>query len=300
MMKQLLILSGKGGTGKTTVAASFIAMAKGVFGPMACADCDVDAPNMHFILGALPVIQQEPFYGLDVAYIHSDACDDCGLCQEYCRFGAIIRDGSRFIVHAPACEGCGVCETLCPSKAIRMVRDQAGDMTLHKAKEGVFSTARLTMGKGNSGLLVNQVKKRLLDHASSHTSLAIIDGSPGIGCPVIASLNGVDAVLLVVEATLSGISDMKRIVTTAKKFALPVAVCINRFTDENENSAIIETMCRDEGLAFVGRIPYDPQVVRAVNSGRTIMEFDCPASKQLRKVFEKTMDFIEKQEKTLC
>ena len=301
-MKQLLVLSGKGGTGKTTVAASFMAMAEHESHNRACADCDVDAPNMHFVLGQLPVVQEEPFWGLDVAFIDSHACTACGICAEHCRFGAIVQNEatSAYGVNTPACEGCGVCEVLCPEKAITMVKDKAGDMTLHKNDNSVFSTALLTMGKGNSGLLVTQVKKRMLNQALPNTPLAIIDGSPGIGCPVIASLNGVDMVLLVVEPTLSGISDMERIVMTAKGFGVPLAVCINRYIADDANTQRIENICEEEGLFYVGTIPYDPQVVRAINSGRTIMEFDCPASLSLREVFAKTMKIIEKQEMKLC
>lgn len=301
-MKQLLILSGKGGTGKTTVAAAFMAMSKGEVHNRACADCDVDAPNMHFVLGQLPVVQEEPFWGLDVALVAPDLCTACGLCAEHCRFGAIVEsgDGASYRVNTPACEGCGVCEVLCPEKAIAMVKDKAGDMTLQKSSSTVFSTARLTMGKGNSGLLVTQVKKRMLKQALPDTPLAIIDGSPGIGCPVIASLNGVDMVLLVVEPTLSGISDMERIVLTAKRFGLPLALCINRFLGDDANTQGIKDFCEAEGLFFVGNIPYDPQVVRAINGGRTIMDFDCPASQSLREVFMKTMNILEKQERKLC
>lgn len=294
-MKQLLVLSGKGGTGKTTVASAFIAMSSA----RACADCDVDAPNLHFVMNNLPVAETEPFYGLEVAHIDAKSCDSCGLCQQYCRFGAIVKgtgNAPSHVVNTPACEGCGVCESVCPQKAIAMVRDQAGEMTLHRGNETVFSTARLKMGKGNSGLLVTQVKRRMQANTSPGTPLAIIDGSPGIGCPVIASLNNVHMVLLVVEPTLSGISDMKRVVATARRFSLPMAVCVNRHTISDHNTAAIERLCHEQGLYFAGKIPYDPQVVQAINCGRPIMDFDCPASRSLKKVFAVTMDIIQKQE----
>ena len=296
-MKQLLIISGKGGTGKTTVAAAFIALAKA----RACADCDVDAPNLHFVLDSVPVAETEAFYGMDVASIQQEDCDECGLCRDHCRFGAILEDGQGkgFVVNTPACEGGGVCEVLCPQKAITMVTDQAGDMTLHASERQIFSTAQLKMGKGNSGLLVTQVKKRMVNNLLPETSLAIIDGSPGIGCPVIASLNGVDMVLLVVEPTLSGISDMERIVATAKRSAVPIGVCVNRSTMSKEYTERIATICHELGLHYLGEIPYDAHVVQAINSGRTIMEFDCPASQSLRDIFTKTLHCMQKEERFL-
>ena len=212
-MKQLLILSGKGGTGKTTVAAAFIKLAQA----KACADCDVDAPNLHFALNKGVPSKQTPFYGLDIAYIDQGKCVQCGQCLRHCRFGAIVHKDGGYTIDTPACEGCGVCEAVCPQKAVSLVPDPAGEMMLYSDEKSTFSTAKLKMGKGNSGMLVTEVKKRMRENALPATPLAIIDGSPGIGCPVIASLNGVDMVLIVAEPSLSGISDMERIVKTDRK-----------------------------------------------------------------------------------
>ena len=154
-MKQLLILSGKGGTGKTTVAAAFIKLSQA----KACADCDVDAPNLHFTLNKDIPSEQTPFYGLNIAHIDQKQCAQCALCLRHCRFGAIVCKDGAYAVDTPACEGCGVCEAICPKKAVSLVPDPAGAMMLYSDEKFVFSTARLKMGKGNSGMLVTEVKK---------------------------------------------------------------------------------------------------------------------------------------------
>lgn len=291
-MKQLLILSGKGGTGKTTVAAAFIKLAQ----VKACADCDVDAPNLHFTLNKGAPSKQTPFYGMDIAHINPEQCAQCGLCLRHCRFGAIVCKDGVYAVDAPACEGCGVCEAVCPQKAVSLVSDLAGKMMLYSYNKSVFSTARLKMSKGNSGMLVTEVKKRMRDSALPGTSLAIIDGSPGIGCPVIASLSGVDMVLIVAEPSLSGISDMERIVKTVGKFIVPIVVCVNKYDMSAANTQAIETFCKENGIPFAGKIPFDPQVVKAGNSGRSIIDMDCPSGKAVHLIYNTVMSLLSKRE----
>ncbi len=222
-MKQLLILSGKGGTGKTTIASAFIKLADA----KAYADCDVDAPNLHLITGWNGEPKKADYYGLPEAKINSDICTRCDLCRQNCRFDAIDAE-PHYIVDPFACEGCGICEYVCPVKAITMVPAVAGELMLYADKKKAFSTAQLKMGSGTSGLLVTEVKKQMKSAAVS-VEFAIIDGSPGIGCPVIASLSGVDMVLIVAEPSISGISDMERIINTAAKFGTKTVVCINKF-----------------------------------------------------------------------
>lgn len=292
-MRQLLILSGKGGTGKTTVAAAFIKLAQA----RACADCDVDAPNLHFTLNRGNPSDKTPFYGLDIASIDRERCQQCGLCLRYCRFGAIVHKDGMYTVNPPACEGCGVCGAVCPEKAVSLVRDPAGEMMLYADAASVFSTARLKMGKGNSGMLVTEVKKRMSAAAAPQTSVAVIDGSPGIGCPVIASLSGVDMVLIVAEPSLSGISDMERIVKTARKFGVPMAVCVNKHDMSKANTQAIETFCAQNGIPFTGKIPFDPLVVKTVNSGQSIIDVDCPSGKAVHSIFTVTMSLLSKRER---
>ncbi len=290
-MKQLLILSGKGGTGKTTVASAFIRLAQA----KAYADCDVDAPNLHLVMRQEGDPQRTDYFGMDKAEIDQSVCAACGQCMRYCRFGAIetdIGDG-RCRIDPYACEGCGVCEAICPAEAISMKPAAAGELMLYAGADMAFSTAQLKMGSGTSGKLVTEVKKQLASAAPQDAQLAIIDGSPGIGCPVIASLSGADMVLIVTEPSLSGISDMERILKTAGIFHTKAAVCVNKYDTHRENAQRIEAFCKANGVAFIGKIPFDPQAVRAVNSARTIVDVDCPAGRAVRKVFANTMALLD-------
>ena len=285
-MKQLLILSGKGGTGKTTVAGAFIKLSNA----SAYADCDVDAPNLHLVMVQAASPQRSDYFGMPKAQINPDLCVKCDLCRKNCRFEAIDPD-FHYTVDAFACEGCGVCEKVCPVGAIQLVDSVAGDLMLY-TEEAVFSTAQLKMGSGTSGMLVTEVKKQMKSAAPA-APLAIIDGSPGIGCPVIASLSGVDMVLIVAEPSVSGISDMERIIKTAQGFETEIAVCINKYNTNFEKTEEIVAYCQSMGIPFVGKIPFDAKVVEAVNQGKSIVEVDCSAGSAAKEVYAKTMRLLQ-------
>ncbi len=305
-MRQLLILSGKGGTGKTTIAGAFIKLSFAE----AFADCDVDAPNLHLITEQDALPKKTDYYGLPKAEIDKALCTGCDLCRQNCRFNAISvyfdEEGTKKAGHCDAmcsgkvykvdrfsCEGCGVCEYVCPVGAISMKPAVAGELMLYKNSERVFSTAQLKMGSGNSGLLVTEVKKQLKEAAGQNLiKFTIIDGSPGIGCPVIASLSGADMVLIVAEPSLSGISDMERIIKTANQFQTKIAVCVNKYDTNTNNTEKIEAFCKEQKLPFIGRIPFDSEAVKAINDARTIVDIDCTSGRAVKEVYKETVKLL--------
>ena len=288
-MKQVLILSGKGGTGKTTLSSSLIKLS----GAKAYADCDVDAPNLHLVMDEALEPSKSDFYGLPAAQIDTDKCISCDQCRQKCRFDAInVTD--VYTVDRFACEGCAVCQLVCPADAITMVGRVTGHLKLHENNH-IFSTAELCMGSGNSGLLVTEVKKPLKDW-NNRAPLAIIDGSPGIGCPVIASISGVDLVVLVTEPTLSGFSDMERIVETSGGFPAGVAVCINKYDLHLKNTEIIENYCKDKDIPLLGKIPYDREAVSLVNQGKTLVDKNGPARDAIEEILEGVLGLINIKE----
>ncbi len=279
-MKQLLILSGKGGTGKTTVAGAFIHLSQAE----AFADCDVDAPNLHLISSWENPPKHSDYFGMPLAHIDTDACINCGICLAHCRFDA-IEDEPFYQVKPFACEGCGVCVFVCPAQAVSLQASRAGELTLYKDEKRVFSTAKLNMGSGTSGKLVTEVKKQMKAEAQD-VNFAIIDGSPGIGCPVIASVTGVDTALIVTEPSLSGFSDMERILKTAEHLRVKVAVCVNKADTNPDKAEDIRVFCEREEIPFVGTIPFDPEAVQAINSGKSIVELDCPSGRAVRDIYK--------------
>lgn len=322
-MKQLLILSGKGGTGKTTVATAFIALSSA----RAFADCDVDAPNLHLVMAKNVGFKYPPqttdFMGMAKATIDPLKCTLCGACFEACRFGAIkvadvaLRpvESTHYQVSPFLCEGCGVCQFVCGAKAVSMAQSAAGDLYLYETasepisesasaisnlplQQRVFSTAQLHMGSGTSGLLVSAVKQQMkgavarLKEPLSEDALVVIDGSPGIGCPVIASVTGVDWILVVAEPSLSGFSDMVRIIETAYKLQTPLAVCVNKWDTHPGLTADIEGYCKVQNLPFVGCIPYDEAAVVAINEGRSVIETPSRVGDAVRLVYEEMRKLI--------
>lgn len=285
-MKRMLILSGKGGTGKTTTAAAFVHFSHAC----AVADCDVDAPNLHLVNPPSTEPERNIFYGGDKASVDPAKCIGCGKCVAACRFDALHLSQGKCLVDEYSCEGCGVCAYVCPEQAVALHPDAAGIRELYRGEQ-VFSTAALKMGRGNSGKLVSEVKLAMLKHAPKE-SLAIIDGSPGIGCPVIASISGVDLVVVVAEPSLSGISDLKRLVRTAAALQTRLAVCVNKWDTDPNCTGLIEDYCREQQLPFLGQIPYDPAVVAAVNGGYSVAQVDCPAARALEQIYRSASSLL--------
>jgi MinD superfamily P-loop ATPase len=264
-MKQLTVISGKGGTGKTTILASLASLVKRAV----LVDADVDAADLHLLLK--PQIQRrEPFWASQVAVIDPEKCDLCGKCAEVCRFDA-IRDSQ---VDPISCEGCGVCFHVCPQGAILLKEVQSGEWFISQTRCGPMVHAKLGVAQENSGKLVTLVRKEAQRIArEGNYPLILIDGPPGIGCPVIASLGGVDAALVVTEPSLSGIHDLERVLEVCRHFQVPAWVCVNKWDINPENTRRIEEYCQEKGSPVIGKIPFDPVVTRAMIAERTVLEY---------------------------
>ena len=288
-MKEIVVLSGKGGTGKTSIVGSFAALAKSKI----LVDCDVDAADLHLLLQ--PTIQEEHEFwsGLSAA-IDEQKCTRCGLCEELCRFQAI----HDFTVDAVSCEGCGFCSHICPAGAIIMVENMAGQWSVSDTRYGPLVHARLGIAQENSGKLVAMVRQKAREIAKKLGLAYIIsDGPPGIGCPVISSLSGVDLALLITEPTLSGQHDLERVLGVCRHFGVPALVCINKFDINEENTRLIESYCLDQGVPITARIPFDNVVTEAMVHGLPLVEYAHNGiSQQVKMLWETVSKMIEEEE----
>jgi MinD superfamily P-loop ATPase len=266
-MKELVVLSGKGGTGKTSLTASFATLANNC---MLC-DADVDAADLHLLMQP-EIKKRSDFKGGGIAKINRDKCTGCGTCIDMCRWSAISSD---FVVDDIQCEGCGVCVDFCPEQAIDFPIQTCGQWFISETRFGPMVHARLGIAEENSGKLVTLVRQQAKQLAEEKgIDLIITDGPPGVGCPVIASVGGATSVVIIAEPTVSGIHDMARAMELCKHFKVPVLVCINKFDLNPENTTRIETMAKDNDVPVVGRIPFDPTFTKAMVQGKTLLEFD--------------------------
>ncbi len=284
-MKEVVVLSGKGGTGKTSIVGSFAALAKAV----ALVDCDVDAADLHLLLQ--PAIREKhEFWSGQVASIDESRCTQCGLCQELCRFKAI----KDFKVDRTACEGCGFCSHICPSEAITMKENLAGHWFISDTRYGPLIHARLGIAQENSGKLVATVRKQAREIAEKQKMDYIIsDGPPGIGCPVISSLSGASLALLVTEPTLSGIHDLERVLDVCHYFSVPALVCINKYDINEVNSRQIETYCHTEGADVVAKIPFDNVFTEAMVHGMPVVKYsDGVVSQQIKRLWQNVAEIL--------
>ena len=264
-MKEIVILSGKGGTGKTTIVGSFAALAES----KVLADCDVDAADLHLLLS--PAMKQKSeFWSGRIAVIDEGKCTQCGLCQELCRFNAI----TDFKVDPISCEGCDFCSHVCPAEAVIMKENLSGHWFISDTRYGPLIHARLGIAQENSGKLVAQVRQQARQLAEKDGFDCIIsDGPPGIGCPVISSLSGASLALLVTQPTLSGIHDLESVLGVCQHFGVPALVCINKHDLNEDNTCRIESYCLDQGLDVKARIPFDNAVTLAIVHGIPVVEY---------------------------
>jgi MinD superfamily P-loop ATPase len=264
-MKEVVVLSGKGGTGKTSIVGSFAALSEN----KVIVDCDVDAADLHLILQ--PAVQKEhEFWSGQFAVIDERKCTQCGLCQDLCRFNAIL----DFRVDSTSCEGCGFCSHVCPCEAVIMKENMSGHWFISDTKYGPLVHARLGIAQENSGKLVATVRQQAKILAERYGYNCIIsDGPPGIGCPVISSLSGADLALLVTEPTLSGIHDLERVLGVCHHFSIPALVCINKYDVNRDNARQIESYCRGRRIEVAARIPFDNAVTEAIVQGLPVVEY---------------------------
>lgn len=278
-MKEVVVLSGKGGTGKTSIVGSLAALAQS----KVLVDCDVDAADLHLLLH--PTIQQtNEFWSGQTAFIDEEKCKKCGLCLGYCRFDAF----KGFTVDPTSCEGCGFCSRLCPVEAITMRENLAGHWFISHTSYGDLVHARLGIAQENSGKLVALVRQKARELAEKQKAEYIIsDGPPGIGCPVISSLSGASLALLVTEPTLSGIHDLERVLEVSRHFDVPAQVCINKYNINENNTRRIEDYCHAQGVDVIARIPFDNVFTEAMVRGLPVVRYsDGKVSRQIKLLWQ--------------
>jgi MinD superfamily P-loop ATPase len=285
-VKELVVISGKGGTGKTSLSASFAVLAE----RPVIADCDVDAADLHLVL-APDIKDRHDFYSGHEAVIREQDCIQCGECLSRCRFGAVTTNGRAtggpaYSIDPISCEGCGVCAHLCPQQAIELVECRCGEWMVSETRCGPMVHARLGIAAESSGKLVATVRRqaRQIAEAGPHRQV-IVDGPPGIGCPVIASVTGATMVLVVTEPTVSGQHDLERVLSLTRHFEIPAAVCINKWDLNPELTERIAQQARQAGAEVAGRIRYDPSVTQAQLQERAVVEIDAPSAGDIRQVW---------------
>ncbi|MFH0735051.1 MAG: ATP-binding protein [bacterium] len=283
LYKQIVILSGKGGTGKTTLSAAFASLIR----KKVIIDCDVDAANLHIILKP-QIINSSIFWGGKKAIIDIEKCEECGLCQSVCKFDAI----SDYTVDQLSCEGCGFCFRICPYNAIKFNTTESGSYFECRLKDdSKFYYAKLLPGEGNSGKLVSELKKKALKYIPSDIEWVIVDGPPGIGCPVNASIAGVDYVVIVTEPTVSGIHDLKRLVLLLNTFNIKAGIVINKFDLNETITNQIFSYAEGEKIPIIGTIPFDKEFMKALINNKNIVEIN----ENIRKCINSILDQLELQ-----
>jgi MinD superfamily P-loop ATPase len=279
-MKQIVVISGKGGTGKTVITAAFAALAKN----KVMADCDVDAADLHLLLNP-KIIERHTFRSGKTAIIDKKLCQQCGKCITACRFNAISQD---FTVDPISCEGCAFCSYICPAEAIKMKENISGECFISHTRFGPLVHARLGIAEENSGKLVTLVRQKAKELAENKgLDWVIVDGAPGIGCPVIASLSGVDFALVVTEPTLSGLHDARRVIEVARHFRIAVKLVVNKFDLNLDITREIEKYAQNNQIQLLGKICFDEAVVKAMVEGKTVVEFsDGKAKKEIINIWQ--------------
>jgi MinD superfamily P-loop ATPase len=278
-MKEITVVSGKGGTGKTSLVAAIASIVESaVF-----ADCDVDAADLHLMLKP-SASEEHSFDGGLKAWIDPQLCTACDVCRQLCRYDAI---DESYHVSPFKCEGCGVCFDHCEAEAVQLIREKAGGWFVSSTPYGPLVHARLGVAQNNSGKLVAQVRQRARELAEEgNRQLLVVDGPPGIGCPAISSITGSDLVLVVTEPTQSGRHDFDRVLELTGHFNIKTAACINKYDLNPDLAARIERLCLDKNVAFLGSIPYDKAVIEAIVTGKSLMAGNSPAAAAIARIWD--------------
>lgn len=284
-MKQIVILSGKGGTGKTTVSSAFAKLLNNKI----TVDCDVDAANLYLLLNPQSYKQFE-YFGGKKANINPELCTQCGLCESVCRFDAI----HDYVIDPLSCEGCGFCFRVCPDEAIEFTETKSGNyFECNLPDNSKFYYAKLLPGEGNSGKLVSEIKKSALTNINDKIKWVIVDGPPGIGCPVNASLSGADFVVIVTEPTQSGVHDLKRLVELLKTFSIKSGIVINKY-DLNEKITLqITSLAGKENIPILGYLPFDIDYIEAIKANKTIVEYSSKAAEDIKNIWTKVEFYMD-------
>lgn len=291
-MKEIVVISGKGGTGKTSITASFSYLGGA---DVITADCDVDAADMHLLMKP-DSIYEEDFYSGEIAVIDQDKCTLCGRCHDVCRFGAVDTADGKFTVNELNCEGCSYCANVCPSDAIIMKEQNVGKFYISKIKtDGQMVHAKLKAGAENSGKLVAKVKNEARRIAKETAKeLVIVDGSPGIGCPVVSSLSGADFVVLVTEPTVSGLHDLKRVYSLVRKFSIKAGCIINKYDLNTDKADEIVKFLESENIVHIADLPYDEDFTKAMTVGKTVAEYKSSSLKgKIESSWQKLQEILE-------
>jgi len=289
IVKQLAIVSGKGGTGKTTLSASFAYLAENAL----MVDCDVDAPNLHIILKPR-IVRTIEYFGSKKAFIDYDKCTNCGICKNVCRFEAIDFVNDAYVIKDYACEGCNACVIACKSDAISLKSVLNGKYFESVCETGSMAHAILNPGEETSGGLISEVRKLSLEVAyAKKIPLIIIDGAPGIGCPATSSIVGAKYVIVVSEPTKSGLHDLERIVKTVKHFKIPQAIVINKFDINQAQTNAIFDYAKSENLEVIGTIDYDKTVLEATRNAKPVIDYDCKAALAVKNIWEQVKQKLD-------
>lgn len=286
-MIQVAVVSGKGGTGKTVVTGAIAAL---LSGRVVMADCDVDAANLALLMQPVTV-QNEVFTGMDRALINPGRCIQCSICSDTCRFGAITGCEGDVRVNAKRCEGCGVCEYVCPSDAIKMASHTCGEIRTAHTRFGPFIDGVLYPGNGNTGLMVHKIRKKAREIAPD-IPFVLIDGPPGIGCPLISAVTGCDLVILVTEPGSSGRHDLDRLVTVCRSLRCTMVMIINRADLVPEGTIQLRRSAEEWKIPIIGEIPLDPQVMKATRNGEPFSHYQGPATGQIRYAVDYLVDYL--------